>query len=112
MTGGSDIAVRLGNRASGECVDITNKPMLERFFAGLGPFDHLVVTDRDPLLSKQIMELTKEEARLAFEVPFWGQFNAVRAAYPGISKTGSITVSRPCRPARVAGTGYRAGVLG
>jgi len=27
--------VRLGNVANGECVDVTVKPMLERFFAGL-----------------------------------------------------------------------------
>jgi NAD(P)-dependent dehydrogenase (short-subunit alcohol dehydrogenase family) len=73
---------RLGDRASGECVDVTDKPALERFFAGLGPFDHLSVTVGDPLLSKQIMELTEEEARSAFEVRFWGQFNTVRAAYP------------------------------
>jgi NADP-dependent 3-hydroxy acid dehydrogenase YdfG len=66
----SGALARLGNRASGECVDVTNKPMLERFFAGLGPFDHLAVTVGDPLLSKQIMELTDEEARSAFEVRF------------------------------------------
>ena len=60
-----DALVRLGNGASGECVDVTDKPMLERFFAGLGPFDHLAVTVGDPLLNKQIMELTDDEARSA-----------------------------------------------
>ena len=59
---------RLGNRASGGCVDVTNKSMFERFFAGLGPFDHPAVTVGDPLLNKQIMELTDDEARSAFEV--------------------------------------------
>jgi NAD(P)-dependent dehydrogenase (short-subunit alcohol dehydrogenase family) len=83
---------RLGNAADGECVDVTDKPMLERFFAGLGSFDHLAVTVGDPLLNKPIMELTDDEARSAFEVRFWGQFNAVRAAYPHINKTGSITL--------------------
>jgi NAD(P)-dependent dehydrogenase (short-subunit alcohol dehydrogenase family) len=78
--------------ASGECVDVTDKPMLERFFAGLGAFDHLAVTVGDALLNKQIMELTDEEARSAFEVRFWGQYNAVRAADPHINKTGSITL--------------------
>ena len=68
-----DALARLGNRASGECIDVTNKPMLERFFAGLGPFDHLAVTVGDALLNKQIMELTDDEARSAFEVRFWGQ---------------------------------------
>ena len=62
---------RLGNAASGESVDVTDKSMLERFFAGLGPFDHLAVTVGDPLLNKQILDLTDEEARSAFEVRFW-----------------------------------------
>src|ERR1700682_5790059 len=56
----------------------------ERFFVGLGAFDHLAVTVGDPLLNKQIMELTDEEACSAFEVRFWGRFNAVRAAFPHI----------------------------
>jgi NAD(P)-dependent dehydrogenase (short-subunit alcohol dehydrogenase family) len=104
---------RLGNRASGECVDVTNKPTLERFFAGLGPFDHLAVTVGDPLLNKQIMELTDDEARSAFEVRFWGQFNAVRAAYPHISKSGSITLVSGLAGQRASpGRGIYAGVLG
>ena len=104
---------RLGNRASGECVDVTDKPMLERFFAGLGPFDHLAVTVGDLLLSKQIMELTDEEARSAFEVRFWGQFNAVRAAYPHISRSGSITLVSGLAGQRASpGRGIYAGVLG
>ena len=104
---------RLGNHASGECVDVTDKPTLERFFVGLGPFDHLAVTVGDPLLSKQIMELTEEEARAAFEVRFWGQFNAVRAAYPHISKSCSITlVSGLAGQSASPGRGIYAGVLG
>jgi NAD(P)-dependent dehydrogenase (short-subunit alcohol dehydrogenase family) len=108
-----DALVRLGNGASGECVDVTNKPMLERFFAGLGPFDHLAVTVGDPLLNKPIMELTDDEARSAFEVRFWGQFNAVRAAYPHISKRGSITLVSGLAGQRASpGRGIYAGVLG
>ncbi len=109
----SGALARLGNHASGECVDVTDKPMLERFFAGLGPFDHLAVTVGDALLSKQIMELTDEEARSAFEVRFWGQFNAVRAAYPHISKSGSITLVSGLAGQRASpGRGIYAGVLG
>src|SRR5277367_2072739 len=108
-----DALVRLGNGASGECVDVTDQPMLVRFFAGLGPFDHLAVTVGDPLLNKQIMELTDDEARLAFEVRFWGQFNAVRAAHPHISKMGSITLVSGLAGQRASpGRGIYAGVLG
>ena len=90
--------VRLGNATSGECVDVTDKPELERFFAGLGPFDHLALTVGDPLLNKPIMELTDDEARSAFEVRFWGQFNAVRAAYPHISRSGARSRSSLASP--------------
>jgi len=93
-----DALVRLGNGASGECVDVTDKPTLVRFFAGLGPFDHLAVTVGDPLLNRQIMELTDDEARLAFEVRFWG--SSTQSA-PPIRMTGSITLGlRSCRSAR------------
>src|ERR1700739_1588195 len=105
--------VRLGNGARGECVELTQKRMLERFFARLGPFDHLAVTVGDPLLNRPIMELTDDEARSAFEVRFWGQFNAVRTAYPHISKTGSITLVSGLAGQRASpGRGVYAGVLG
>ena len=83
---------RLGNAAATAVVDITDRRALERLFAGLGGFDHLAVTAGDALLSKKLMEMTEEEARGAFEVRFWGQFNAVRAAAAQISKSGSITL--------------------
>ena len=86
---------------------------LERFFAGLGSFDHLAVTVGDPLLHKPIMELTDDEARSAFEVRFWDQFTAIRAVYPHINKTGSITLVSSLAGQRASfGRGIYAGVLG
>ena len=59
------------------------------------------------------MELSDEEARSAFEVRFWGQFNAVRPAYPHISKSGSITLVSGFAGQRASpGRGIYAGVLG
>jgi hypothetical protein len=86
--------------------------MLERFFAGLGPFDHLAMTVDDPLLNKQILELTDEEARSAFEVRPWGQFNAVRAAYPYSARRARHLGLGPCRAASEPRTRVYAGVLG
>jgi NAD(P)-dependent dehydrogenase (short-subunit alcohol dehydrogenase family) len=65
---------RLGNGASGACVDVTDKPALEAYFGNLGAFDHLAVTVGDAMVGKPILELTDVEARAAFEVRFWGQF--------------------------------------
>jgi NAD(P)-dependent dehydrogenase (short-subunit alcohol dehydrogenase family) len=104
---------RLGNTASGACVDVTDNTALEAYFANLGAFDHLAVTVGDAMISKPILEMTEAEARAAFEVRFWGQFNAVRAAYPHINRSGSITlvsglVSRRPMPGR----GIYSGVAG
>ena len=108
---------RLGNAASGVCVDVTDKQALETYFANLGAFDHLAVTVGDAMVGKPILELTDAEARAAFEVRFWGQFNAVRAAYPHISRSGSITlvsglVSRRPMPGRGIYSGVASGLEG
>ena len=104
---------RLGNAAGGACVDVTDKQALETYFAGIGAFDHLAVTVGDAMVGKPILELTDAEARAAFEVRFWGQFNAVRAAYPHISRSGSITlVSGLAGQRATPGRGIFAGVLG
>lgn len=84
---------RLGHAASGACVDVTDKTALETYFASLGAFDHLAVTVGDAVIGKPMLELTEAEARAAFEVRFWGQFNSVRAAYPHINRSGSITLA-------------------
>jgi NAD(P)-dependent dehydrogenase (short-subunit alcohol dehydrogenase family) len=108
---------RLGNAVRGEAVDITDRPGLDKFFARLGGFDHLAVTAGDALLSKKLLEMSEEEARGAFEVRFWGQFHAVRAAYPQISRSGSITLvsgglSRRPGPGRAIYTAALAGLEG
>jgi NAD(P)-dependent dehydrogenase (short-subunit alcohol dehydrogenase family) len=104
---------RLGNVVSGVCVDVTDKPALEAYFASVGEFDHLAVTVGDAMVRKPVLELTDVEARAAFEVRFWGQFNAVRAAYPHISRSGSITlVSGLAGQRATPGRGIYAGVLG
>lgn len=83
---------RLGNATNGECVDVTDTAGLRQFFDRQGAFDHLAVTAGDALIGKPVMELTDAEARVAFEVRFWGQLNAVSAAYRQIRKSGSITL--------------------
>jgi NAD(P)-dependent dehydrogenase (short-subunit alcohol dehydrogenase family) len=104
---------RLGTDVSGASVDVTNKATLDAYFANVGSFNHLAVTVGDMVERKPILELTDAEARAAFEVRFWGQFNAVRAAYPHISRSGSITlVSGVASQRATPGLGIFAGVLG
>jgi NAD(P)-dependent dehydrogenase (short-subunit alcohol dehydrogenase family) len=108
---------RLGNAASGASVDVTDKSALEAFFFKLGTFDHLALTVGDAMIGKPILEVTEAEARAAFEVRFWGQFHAVRAAYPYISRSGSITlvsglVSKRPMPGRGIYSGVASGLEG
>src|SRR5476651_139579 len=38
---------KLGNRASGQAVNVREEPSVEAFFGDVGPFDHLVFTAGD-----------------------------------------------------------------
>ena len=102
-----DTLDRLGNHASGECVDVTDKPMLERFFAGLGPFDHLAVMVGDPLPNKQIMEFADARGALGLRGAVLG---SVQRRPRGLSAYQQDEFDHPDvgphRATRVAGTGY------
>jgi NAD(P)-dependent dehydrogenase (short-subunit alcohol dehydrogenase family) len=75
--------------------------------------DNLDATVGEPLRNKPISELTDAEARSLFEVRYWGQFNAVRAGYPHVSRSGSITLVSGLAGHRASpGRGVYAGVLG
>ena len=95
---------RLGNAASGQCIDVTNKPALERFFADLGPFDHLAVTVGDPLpcagaVDTELWHRVPEAERLAtfqrigarLPVGRVGKPEDIAEAYLYVMKTGFST---------------------
>ena len=81
----------LGDRASGRVVDVNDEAGLERVFAELGAFDHLVMAVGDVIKIPPFREATVAEAKAGFETRFWGQYSAARIASRTIASTGSIS---------------------
>jgi NAD(P)-dependent dehydrogenase (short-subunit alcohol dehydrogenase family) len=86
---------RLGNAGAGFTVDVTDKAAVERAFAALDPFDHLVFTAGDwggPRRTA-LKDLDLDAAPGIFGVRFWGALASVKAALGKISPNGSITLT-------------------
>lgn len=75
-----------------ELVDGADYAAVERFFASVGSFDHLVIpagaTDRGGRFLEQI---TPQSFRATFESKFWPQMNVAHAGGRYVNKGGSIT---------------------
>jgi NAD(P)-dependent dehydrogenase (short-subunit alcohol dehydrogenase family) len=86
-----DAAALIGSPASFHVVDVTDASSLSRTFEQIGSFDHLV-TCAAGITIGGFGELTEEQFRDFFEVKFWGQYRALRAALAHISRSGSVTL--------------------
>lgn len=86
---------KLGNRASGEAVNVRDEASVEAFFKGVGPFDHLVFTAGD--WGERGFQLTGgadlERAHRLFDVRYWGALMAIRHGAPLIREGGSVTLT-------------------
>lgn len=80
----------LPKSVEGTIVDVGDEAALERFFAGLNGFDHLVVTAGDSLSPSAD---TYAQARQIFEVRFWGAYLSAKTAFPHMRPGGSITLT-------------------
>ena len=92
-----DAAVeRLGQAASGRVLDVQDEASVAAFFGALGAFDHLVFTAGDwgagfaPVPLAQMDFATAGEG---LKVRFWGALMAIKHAQPGLSASGSITLT-------------------
>ena len=86
-----EASAALSTTASYRVVDVTDGPALTRAFEHIGPFDHLV-TCAAGISIGGFSELPEEAYRSFFEVKFWGQYRALRAAIPYLSREGSVTL--------------------
>jgi NAD(P)-dependent dehydrogenase (short-subunit alcohol dehydrogenase family) len=87
---------RLGPKAQGGVVDVTREAHVATFFAGLGPFDHLVFTAGDWNLAMRGAPLAETELdamRGLFEIRFWGALSAVKHAHTHIRSGGSVILT-------------------
>lgn len=81
----------LGPGAEGLMLDVTDEAAVRRFFAKVGPFDHLVTTAAY-IVRKPFMEASIDDARRSFDSKFWGQVYAARHGAPHIRPGGSIVL--------------------
>jgi NAD(P)-dependent dehydrogenase (short-subunit alcohol dehydrogenase family) len=86
---------RLGGDASGFTLDVTDPADVERAFAAVGAFDHLVFTAGDWGGARRgsVKDIDLDAARAVFGVRFWGALAVVKAAQGRIGAGGSITLT-------------------
>jgi len=89
----SAAARALGARTWGMQVDVADEESLTAFFEAVGALDHLVTAVGDALPRLDFRSTPVALAKPAFEVRFWGQYNAARLAAPRLAKDGSITLT-------------------
>jgi len=100
----------LGEGAEGRVVDLADEANVRDFFAGVGPFDHLVYTAGESLLTGDVAATDVSAARAFFDVRLWGAFAAAKYAGPLLRPSGSIVLTtgaagrRPHRGWAVAAT--------
>jgi NAD(P)-dependent dehydrogenase (short-subunit alcohol dehydrogenase family) len=82
-----------GANLDGRVLDVTAEDGVKRFFADLGPFDHLVTTPVIFTSRARIQDQPTEEFRTLFDIKFWGQYYAAKHAAPLLRSGGSITFS-------------------
>ncbi|MYM28087.1 SDR family oxidoreductase [Duganella sp. CY15W] len=84
--------IAAGRRSSPQ-VDIADDASVQRFFAEVGEFDHLVVTSGPVIASVRLADLNVADAMAAFNVKFFGQLRAVKFAAPFLRAGGSVTLT-------------------
>ena len=73
-------------------VDATDRAALDTFFAGIGRFDHLILTLSGGEGGGLFATLDLAGLERGFAAKFWPQLNAIQAALPYITPGGSITL--------------------
>src|SRR4051812_32976813 len=79
----------IGVAASYRVLDVTDGDAVAHAFKEIGRFDHLV-TCAAGITIGPFAELPENALREFFEVKFWGQVRAIRAALPTLARDGSI----------------------
>ena len=97
----------------GSVLDVRAEDDIAAFFSRAGELDHLVYTAAPPPARRPLKDLPLDEARQAFDVPFWGVIAAVKHAAPRIRPGGSIVLTSGTIGVRpVAGAALMASAAG
>lgn len=83
--------VLVASRRNG--LDIADEAAVERYFAALGPVDHVVFTAGSQAPGGFLSGLDVAAARAAFDAKFWGSLAVARAAAGRLRAGGSLTLT-------------------
>jgi NAD(P)-dependent dehydrogenase (short-subunit alcohol dehydrogenase family) len=89
----AEAVARLGDRAEGYTVDLSNEPAVRKLFEQLGPFDHLVYSAGDSLQTAALVDMDLDTVRQVFGVRVFGAIAAVKNAVPYLRPGGSVVLT-------------------
>jgi NAD(P)-dependent dehydrogenase (short-subunit alcohol dehydrogenase family) len=89
----AEALARLGDRAKGYTVDLTNESAVRELFEQLGPFDHLVYSAGDSLQIGALVDMELDTVRQLFDVRVFGAIAAVKHAAPYLRPGGSVVLT-------------------
>jgi NAD(P)-dependent dehydrogenase (short-subunit alcohol dehydrogenase family) len=77
----------------GAVIDTRNEADVAALFTRVGQLDHMVYTAARAPGQRALKDLSLDEARQLFEVPFWGAIAAAKHAAPHLRPGGSIVLT-------------------
>lgn len=89
----AEAVARLGDRAKGYTVDLSNESAVRALFEELGPFDHLVYSAGDSLQTGALADMGIDTVRQVFDVRVFGAVTAVKNAAPYLRPGGSVVLT-------------------
>ncbi|MBP7901610.1 MAG: SDR family oxidoreductase [Spirochaetes bacterium] len=73
--------------------DMSSRSDISDLFKKTGKIDHLVITFRPELTGATFFDIQDDQAKKAFDLKFWGQYNLVKTAALNFNKGGSIVMT-------------------
>ena len=89
----TNLAAIVGHEIETYSFDVTSEIETETELREIGAIDHLVITTRPEITPAPFVETGLEQAKMAFESKFWGQYQLIRKAQGHISQDGSIVMT-------------------
>jgi NAD(P)-dependent dehydrogenase (short-subunit alcohol dehydrogenase family) len=83
-------AKAIGGDVERRVLDFTREKKVQRLFAKIDKFDHLVITAAQGAVG-HFLEIETQRVRNLFEDKFWGQHHCAKHGAPHMSERGSIT---------------------
>lgn len=89
----AEAVTKLGERAEGYTVDLSNESAVRALFEQLGPFDHLVYSAGDALQTGALADMGLDTVRQVFDVRVFGAIATVKHAAPYLRPGGSVVLT-------------------